>query len=322
MSPCPPELDAFFARAFAGDPARRFANAAEMTAAIAALAPGSGVVQAGSAAALGPTTLASSVSQLAASVATPKSAVPVVYAPPAGGIPSTTLRSEYNPLLEAHPAAPSSPDAPAARARKKLPAAAWIGIGLGGLVVASGALALVIGAVSRDPSPPPQPSHHAAPVASHPHPASESEDALCERACEELERCTNVTGSNCRAECARNAEYRACVRPLHRADCKGAALCALAVGCPGRAPQGRATCKQAAECEFSCEQHKAGAAATACGCACVHELSADKAIELAANNLCGVTYCQTDCKPPANPVICGACMVQHCKAPNQACLSH
>ena len=97
-------------------------------------------------------------------------------------------------------------------------------------------------------------------------------------------------------------------------------MCALAVGCPGKLPQGHATCRQAAECEFACNQHKGSN--VACGCGCVHEMAPEKAVELAGNNLCGVTYCATDCKPPANALVCGLCMTQHCKAQNQACLSH
>jgi eukaryotic-like serine/threonine-protein kinase len=319
MSPCPPELDAFFARAFASDPAKRFASAAEMAAAVASLSPSSVVAHAQSAVALGPTTLASSVSSVggAGAVASSPNVISVVKVPSGPAVPSTTMRSEYNPLLEAHPAllAPTLPP------RKKLPTAAWIAIGLFGLVGASGAVALAISRFTGDPAPAPtQPPRHAASVASHPHAAGESDEALCERACEQLERCTAVSGSNCRAECVRNVEYRTCARPLHHADCKGSAMCAISVGCPGKLPQGHATCRQTAECEFSCNQHKVSS--VACSCGCVHEMAPDRAIELAANNLCGVTYCATDCKAPANPLICGACMTQHCKAPNQGCLSH
>ncbi len=334
----PPALVAFFERALARDPARRFASAAEMATTLGALLPGQGPT------APGPIAVARAASVVPASFAPPSAAARATsgLAPPGASMP-----------LAAQAAVTMS---------TKSRGALWLGlavaVALAGVAVAyiatrhpapgDAAAPIALAAVhdaavtARAPQPPPPPAIDAAPpladaaepdaapashadagvappphadaTLSHPPDASMSlpappptgatgASADCVTACQGLKTCSLlISRAQCERSCSDAPAFAACVNAAP-GNCTIAAKCSYTAVCGGP-PAGTTNCKDTLGCLDGCRPGD-----NACYCQCNRAAKPGMEMFLGQVETCAVSCANTE-----------TCMDKQCPA-WRACLS-
>ncbi|HEY4117885.1 MAG TPA: hypothetical protein VGM56_08520, partial [Byssovorax sp.] len=286
--------NAFFARAFAKEPAHRFHSAADMAAALRELATrATGAPRRDAPLAFGPTAVA------------PSNAPPAAAPPP-----------PFAPTPAAAPAPVPLPAPAAPRAASGVGAGVWLLVGGGALMLLLLAIGFGLFAASGELSKRTDPAGPPSPAPTSPAVASATDDALCESECHEYERCVGVGAPGCFAECKTNGKLRACFGRRPR-DCAALATCALGRTCDVDAAAGRSTCKQAADCEYQCAAR--GGDVRPCMCGCAHRVAPERALTLASVNTCVATQCASECAAPLRGAVCTVCVLSRCKTQNDAC---
>jgi serine/threonine-protein kinase len=293
----PPVLEQFFARALSRDPAGRFASAAEMAHAVAALPFGTAFV---------PRAIPSMPGRATAPAETPV-ALSVANAPTPVAGPSA------NQAAIPRPATPLTPLPPGSKARERR---RWlIGLGLASLALISVIAAVATRSSESTPSSNPAdttPDTEKTPDPVNP-PAPPADDqaavdaqvlADCERGCNAAQtKCGNTTPT-CAADCATNAQLRSCAQQSD-GSCNSLSLCGMRFACGPAAATGTGRCRDALVCQGPCGDK------VDCGCKCTNSMSSAHAFALSA-----IDVCAAKCKYKED------CIGRLCGNPLNACLSH